>query len=161
MTPSRFTALLRRLVAGVYRIEREEICCGDLTLRQYETLWALREAGPVTLGAASKLLSIDASTASRNLALLVEAKHLRRRRSPDDGRAVLFELTAKGKASLETLRCGEQEVLAAVLARVPAGERDAVERALALLVAAMDGDAAEGAPCCAPGTCNVRQELVG
>ncbi len=153
MTAARFAALASRVARGISRLERDEICCGDLTLQQFETLRALRATGPLTLGAAAKALGIDLSTASRNLALLVKGAYLTRRRGKEDARQVTFALSKKGTARLDSLCCDERLVFAAVLARLPTGQRTAVEEALELLAAALAEESPrETSTCCAPGT---------
>lgn len=154
MTPARFALLASKVARGVSRLEREEICCGDLTLQQFETLRALQDEGPLTLGAAAKRLGIDLSTASRNLARLVANGYLARRRGKEDAREVRFALSKKGSTCLDSLCCDERLVFAALLARVPADRRALVGEALELLAAALDGErAAEPSTCCPPGAC--------
>ena len=156
MMPSRFAALASQIARGVSRLERDEVCCGDLTLQQFETLRTLQAAGPLTLGAAAKALGIDLSTASRNLALLVKGGYLTRRRGKEDARQVSFALSRKGAGRLESLCCDERMVFASLFARVPADRRAEVVAALEVLAAALTAErAAEpAAPCCAPGkTC--------
>lgn len=153
VTPGRFAALASRVARGISRLEREEICCGDLTLQQFETLRALRDAGPLTLGAAAEALGIDLSTASRNLARLVKGAYLTRRRGREDARQVAFALSKRGAACLDSLCCDERLVFAAVLARVPADRRSAVGEALELLAAALAGErSGQPSACCAPST---------
>lgn len=156
MIAARFAALASRVARGVARLEREEICCGDLTLQQFDTLRALRDAGPLTLGAAAKALGIDLSTASRNLALLVKGGYLTRRRGKEDARQVSFALSRKGAGCLDSLCCDERMVFASLFARVPADRRAGVVAALEVLAAALAEERAAdpAAPCCAPGkTC--------
>lgn|GEM_PF-725911 len=158
MTPAHFAALASRVARGISRLEREEICCGGLTLQQFETLRALRDAGPLTLGAAAQALGIDLSTASRNLALLVKRSYLTRRRGREDARQVTFALSKKGAACLDSLCCDERLVFASLLARLPADQRPAVGEALELLAAALAAkdpvDAVENRPPrgCGPST---------
>ena len=130
MEAGRFAALVSRVARDVSRLERDEICCGDLTLQQFETLRALRDAGPLTLGAAARALGIDASTASRNLALLVKRSYLTRRRGKDDARVVTFALSKKGAGCLDSLCCDQRTVFESVYARVPPGQRAAVVAAI-------------------------------
>lgn len=152
MNSARFGALASRVARGISRLERDEICCGDLTLQQFDTLRTLRDAGPLTLGAAAKALGIDVSTASRNLALLVKGGHLKRSRGKEDARQIFFALSKKGAGSLDSLRCDERTVFAAVFARVPPERRAGVIEALELLAAALAEplSAEPAAPCCAP-----------
>ena len=153
VTPARFAALASRVARGISRLERDEICCGDLTLQQFETLRALRDASPLTLSAAAKVLGIDLSTASRNLALLVKKAYLTRRRGRDDAREVTFVLSRKGSGCLDSLCCDESLVFASLLARVPLDRRAAVGEALELLAAALTEERSDrsSVACCAPG----------
>lgn len=156
VTPARFAALASRVARGISRLEREEICCGDLTLQQFETLRSLRDAGPLTLGAAAKVLGIDLSTASRNLALLVKRGYLTRRRGKEDAREVRFALSKKGSACLDTLCCDERFVFASLLARVPTERHAVVGEALELLAAALAEERSDApSACCPPGACTV------
>ncbi len=153
MTPARFATLASRVARGISRLEREDICCGDLTLQQFQALRALRIAGPLTLGAAAKELGIDLSTASRNLARLVKSGYLTRKQGTEDAREVRFALSKRGNGCLDSLACDERLVFAGLLARVPADRRPLVGEALELLAAALDAERDQGASaCCVPGT---------
>lgn len=156
MSSALFAALASRVARGISRLERDEICCGDLTLQQFETLRTLHASGPLTLGAAARSLGIDLSTASRNLGLLVKRGYLKRTRGKDDARHVSFSLSKKGAGCLDSLCCDERMVFAAVFARVPPEHHMGVIKALEVLATALaEQPAAEAvAPCCAPGkTC--------
>ncbi len=137
--PGAAALLLRRVVRGLTRVEREQICCGDVTRHQFATLHVLQEAGGLTTSALASRLGIDLSTASRNLALLERAGCVRRRASADDARCVRNDVTARGRACIDELCCDERAAFAAVLERVPAVRRPAVVRALADLAAAVEG----------------------
>lgn len=155
VTPARFAALTREVARGIARLERDEICCGDLTLQQFETLRVLRGEGPLTVGAVAKRLGIDLSTASRNLARLAARAYLLRRRGRDDAREVRFTLTRKGGACLDALACDEETAFESLLARLPPDRRAAVGEALELLAVALAAEAASGASvCCRPGACD-------
>lgn len=152
MTTDRFAELAGRVARGLARLERDEVCCGDLTLQQFEALRAIEAAGQVTLGAAATALGIDASTASRNLALLVKRGYLTRKRGREDARQVAFALSKKGAGCLASLCCDQRSVYGALLDRVPAGRRAAVVEALDVLATALSGEGATPTACCAPGT---------
>lgn len=152
MTTTRFAELTSRVARGLARLERDEVCCGDLTLQQFETLRAIEAAGQVTLGAAAAALRIDVSTASRNLALLVKRGYLTRRRGREDARQAAFALSKKGAGCLASLCCDERLVYATLLARIPANRRAAVTEALDVLLTALADEGANPATC-TPGPC--------
>ncbi len=132
-----FADLARRVLRRLGAIEREQICCADITLQQFHTLRALREGGLAT-GPLAERLGIDLSTASRNLAVLEKNGYLSRVRAEEDSRQVENRLTPMGKSCIETLCCDEQAVFAAVLERVPAEGRKALLESLQVLVAVLE-----------------------
>ena len=147
----RFIELLARVAREVTIRQSSEICCGDLTLEQFQTLTAVSASGQLSIGALSAQLRVDLSTMSRNVALLERNDYVLRARSADDGRVVQVGLTAKGKRALHTLRCGERDVLGDVFDRLPPAQRPRVLQALESLNACLtESGATAGAACCAP-----------
>jgi DNA-binding MarR family transcriptional regulator len=63
-------------------------------------LWAVEQLGPCSVGAVAEALHIDLSVASRQLAALAEAGHVRRERDPEDGRSQRIAITESGRAAL-------------------------------------------------------------
>ena len=147
--PPDAAALIRRVGRALSRLEREQVCCGEVTRQQFDTLRALGEAGGLTTGQVAQRLGIDLSTASRNLAVLEREGLIRRRAGAEDARAVRNVVTARGQGCVESLCCEEDSAIAAVLGRLPRAEQAAVMRALELLAGALDGVCGEAA-CCAP-----------
>ena len=118
---NRFAELLSAVAREVTLRQASEVCCGDLTLEQFQTLRALSGSGPLSIGALSSQLRVDMSTMSRNVTVLERNGYLLRARSAEDARVVHVKLTAKGKRALETLRCDERDVLEEVYQRLPSG----------------------------------------
>src|SRR5579863_4149957 len=110
----RFAELLSRVARKVTVRQASEVCCGDLTLEQFQTLRAVSLSERSSIGSLSTALHVDLSTMSRNVTLLERNGHLLRARSAEDGRIVHVELTGKGKRALNTLQCEEREVLSDV-----------------------------------------------
>jgi DNA-binding MarR family transcriptional regulator len=146
----RFAELLSQVARRVTRRQASEICCGDFTLEQFQTLRAVAAPEPLSLGALSDALDVDLSTMSRNVGVLERNGYLLRSRSNEDGRVVHVRLTAKGRRALETLRCDERDVLEDVYERLPVGERARVVKALDVLRASLDETSATSTACCAP-----------
>lgn len=142
-----FTELVRRVARRLTSIEREQVCCGDITLQQFDTLRSLREAAGVTTSAIAERQGIDLSTASRNLAVLEKHGYLSRSRAKADSRQVEHRLTQKGRRCVESLCCDEQAVFDALFSRIPEAQRAVVLRALSVLDEALSSPAA--ASCCA------------
>lgn len=146
----RFAELLSHVAREITRRQASEVCCGELTLEQFQTLRALGASDQLSMGALSGLLRVDLSTMSRNVSLLERNGYLLRSRSAEDGRVVRVGITAKGKRALETLRCEERDVLEDVYARLPPGERGRIVRALETLQTCLDQPAGADAACCPP-----------
>ena len=147
----RFTELLARVAREVTIRQSSQICCGDLTLEQFQTLKAVSGSDQLSIGALSGQLRVDMSTMSRNVALLERNGYVLRARSADDGRIVQVALTAKGKRALHTLRCGERDVLGDVFDRLPPAQRPRVLEALESLSACLaQAQTDAGAACCPP-----------
>jgi DNA-binding MarR family transcriptional regulator len=146
----RFAALLSRVARDVTRRQSSDVCCGDVTLEQFQTLRAVSAADQMSLGALSAALRVDLSTMSRNVTVLERDGYLSRARSAEDGRVVHVKLTARGLRALETLRCDERDVLKDVYDGVPAAARSKVIEALQALVDSLQCAAAGGGTCCAP-----------
>jgi len=145
----RFAALLSTVAREVTLRQASEVCCGDLTLEQFQTLRALSASDPLSIGALATQLRVDMSTMSRNVTLLERNGYLLRARSAEDARIVRVKLTAKGKRALESLRCGERDVLKDVYQRLPTADRPVVMKALESLQSCLEPTVDE-APCCSP-----------
>lgn len=78
----------------------------------YGVLARVGEHQPVRLSDLAHLLGVDVSTISRQVATLEQRGLLSRAADPDDGRAVLLELTAPGKSYLSKLSGAWHEIVA-------------------------------------------------
>ena len=125
-----FTALLLLVAREVVRREASEVCCGDLTLEQYETIRTINRGTRPTVGWLSAQVGVDLSTMSRNLTLLEHKGYLLRTRSTDDARIVQVRLKPKGRRVLATLDCRERSVVRSLYDKLPADQRPAVLKAL-------------------------------
>jgi DNA-binding MarR family transcriptional regulator len=146
----RFAELLSHVAREITLRQASDVCCGDLTLEQFQTLRAVSASTAHSIGSLSALLRVDLSTMSRNVTLLERNGYLSRSRSTDDARVVHVDITAKGRRALESLRCDERDVLQDVYERLPAGERPKVLKALEVLRTCLDESNEASAACCPP-----------
>lgn len=146
----RFADLLSQVAREVTRRQNAEVCCGDLTLEQFQTLQATDRADRASIGSLSAELHVDVSTMSRNITVLERGGYLARARSDEDSRVVHVRLVPKGKRALKTLQCSERDVLADVYGRLPATERPQALKTLESLRDCLAKGSSEDAPCCAP-----------
>jgi DNA-binding MarR family transcriptional regulator len=145
---ARFGAALSAVSRLVSKLQVAEVCCGGLTLEQFQTLRTIDTATDRSMGALSQAVRVDLSTMSRNVSVLEREGYVSRSRHPDDSRVVTVALSPRGKQALETLRCEEEDVMAKLYQQLPAAQRPGVLEALELLRAALEKGAGE-ASCCA------------
>jgi DNA-binding MarR family transcriptional regulator len=147
---NRFAELLSQVAREVTMRQASDVCCGDLTLEQFQTLRAINVSEQLSIGSLSTQLRVDLSTMSRNVTVLERNGYLLRARSAEDARVVHVRLTTKGKRALETLRCDERNVLTSVYQSLSAAERPAVLKALEVLQSCLGESGTTGAACCPP-----------
>jgi len=136
---ARLRAAVRTLVHRFSLSERADVDCCGLTVAQAATLEALRGSPPLRLGALGRRLGITPSTLTRNLVRLESEGLVARRDDGGDGRAVRVSLTAAGERAAAQVERREAIFAADVLARLPAGRREAVVESLHELLAAVRG----------------------
>jgi len=77
----------------------------------YLLLNRLEQVGPVGVKALASGMGIDSSTVTRQVAPLVDAGLVNRTSHPEDGRAVLLELSQGGVERLEQVRSSRRELM--------------------------------------------------
>ena len=146
----KFSGLLSQVAREVTRRQASEVCCGDLSLEQFQTMQAVSDSSQASIGALSAGQHVDISTMSRNVTVLERNGYLLRARSDEDARVVMVRLTSKGKRALETLCCSEREILRDVYDRLPPADRTKIIGALETLRSCLADLATGEASCCPP-----------
>ncbi|WP_079038255.1 MarR family winged helix-turn-helix transcriptional regulator [Streptomyces sp. NBRC 110028] len=90
----------------------------------YLLLNRLDQEGPMGVKALAGGMGIDSSTVTRQVAPLVDSGLVKRTSHPEDGRAVVLQLSPRGKARLEEVRSSRRELMAQVTDGWTAEERD-------------------------------------
>ncbi|WP_432039646.1 MarR family winged helix-turn-helix transcriptional regulator [Streptomyces cucumeris] len=90
----------------------------------YLLLNRLDQEGPMGVKALACGMGIDSSTVTRQVAPLVDSGMVKRTSHPEDGRAVVLQLSPRGKARLEEVRSSRRELMAQVTEGWTAEERD-------------------------------------
>lgn len=78
----------------------------------YLLLNRLDSEGPMGVKALAAGMGIDSSTVTRQVAPLVDGGLVKRTSHPEDGRAVVLQLSPRGKARLEEVRASRRELMA-------------------------------------------------
>lgn len=139
---ARAEALQRRVVQfirafGLLRPDRTP-CGRPIGISAAHALTELREDAPLTQAELGARLRLEKSTVSRLVTDLEGRGWVGRERDPADGRMVRLRLTAGGRRVTDEVSAARAALFARLVARIPAGEQEAVERALDVLVRAID-----------------------
>lgn len=105
LTPKRIAALSEDLRLACMRISRRIRFEGadEIAPHQFSVLARL-ERGPLTPRALADIEKVSAPSMTRTVGCLADEGLVERHDDPDDGRRVLVELTAEGRASLLEIR---------------------------------------------------------
>jgi MarR family transcriptional regulator, organic hydroperoxide resistance regulator len=144
----RFSELLSQVAREVTRRQNSEVCCGTLTLQQFQTLQTIERSERASIGSLSAEMGVDLSTMSRNISLLERDGYLMRARSEEDSRVVRVHLVAKGRRALKTLQCSERNVLKDVYGRLADSDRPRALKVLEALRDCLTKGTLEDAVCC-------------
>jgi DNA-binding MarR family transcriptional regulator len=90
----------------------------ELTAVQVDILETVLSRPASRMGDIAAQLGVDASTATRTLAPLIELGMLQRGSAPNDRRAVTIEVTAAGRAEAARIAVGRAELMRAVFHRL-------------------------------------------
>jgi DNA-binding MarR family transcriptional regulator len=101
-----------------------------VTLAQFRLLVVLSSQGPAKLVTLAGLLDVNPSTAMRMVDRLVTSGFVDRRASPASGREIRIELTPAGRGVVGQVTARRRADIAAIVARMPPGERSALVAAL-------------------------------
>ena len=100
---------------------------------------ALAEGAEATVGGVAERLAVDPSRASRLVAAAVDAGHVRRVASQDDGRRSELALTASGRKLFQRVRDRRQRWFSEAMADWTAEERATFARLLDRFVTELGG----------------------
>jgi DNA-binding MarR family transcriptional regulator len=78
----------------------------------YLLLNRLAKEGPMGVKALAASMGIDSSTVTRQVAPLVDTGLVKRTSHPEDGRAVVLQLSPRGEARLEEVRSSRRQLMA-------------------------------------------------
>ncbi|MCM3302438.1 MarR family transcriptional regulator [Streptomyces pseudogriseolus] len=91
----------------------------------YLLLNRLDKEGPMGVKALAASMGIDSSTVTRQVAPLVDTGLVKRTSHPEDGRAVVLQLSPRGQARLEEVRASRRQLMAELTQDWAPEEREA------------------------------------
>jgi len=102
----------------------------ETTIAQYRSLVVLASRGPQRVVDLAGALGVAPSTAGRMCERLVRKGLIRRSRARTDRRAVLVSITGAGRAVVDQATARRRELIAGILAELPAARQRDVAAAL-------------------------------
>jgi DNA-binding MarR family transcriptional regulator len=117
----------------------------ELTMAQTKALYVIIAADHLRMSELAARLGVTSSTATGQIDGLVELGLVERRVEPADRRHVVVAATPAALTLLERIRELNSRRMREMLARVDADDLPTIERAIALLDAAVTAELAEGA----------------
>jgi DNA-binding MarR family transcriptional regulator len=133
--------------------DRNEICCFGVSVSQCHALEALGQAGELTMGELASQMHLSVSTMTRVVDQLVARGLAQRGEDAKDRRVCCVEPTPKGRELLGRISADLLGGETAILAKVPAEDRESVIQALEELSRAVDEwrgvGPQQGGSCCA------------
>jgi DNA-binding MarR family transcriptional regulator len=138
----RFHRALHSLWSVMHPIDREAVCCHDITLTQWGLLRALCEesAEVLTMGYLAGKLGLTPSGLTRCSDPLVERGLIKRGQKPGDRRACCLEPTARGFALWEEIQCECAEREGSLIEHLPEEESEQFVAALERLARAASSE---------------------
>ena len=134
-------ALLREVARLHNHLQRTNVaCCAGTTVTQCTVLTELRRSGPVPLAELSRRIGFDKSWTSRAVAHLVQDGLVEKAPSQTDHRMVRISLSSVGEQRVRDLNRILNGLSERVLERVPTSEREGVQKALSLLLVALQAE---------------------
>jgi DNA-binding MarR family transcriptional regulator len=130
--------------------DRDRICCHDVSVTQCYAIEALVRRGPSGLGELATELYLDKSTASRVVATLERKGYVRRTPHPEDGRAIVLEVTAAGRRLHGRIRADLVGEARELLSDFEPEVRDGAARLIRRLARAAAARSGVSAPPCCP-----------
>jgi DNA-binding MarR family transcriptional regulator len=126
-------ARLRIAVTRVDRLLAREVLGSALTRTQFSVLGALARNGEMRLSDLAERDGLNPTMVSRVVGALEKSGWVARSQHPDDGRAVLAEVTPAGRDLYERLQRERAALIDEYLGRLTAEQSRALEAALPLL----------------------------
>ncbi len=128
-------ARLRPVLLRLNNLVRRRVPSMELTAAQSTALTTVLDHGPLRMGELAEREQVRMPTATSIIRRVESLGLVQRRPDPEDGRAVLVELTDSGRARLTRVAQARNGLLADLLAQLDHDERAAIAAAVPALTA--------------------------
>lgn len=121
---------LRPMLPRLYHLSRRRLPGWDLTASQSSTMTTLVDRGPLRMGELAALEGVQLPSATSVVNGLVKLELVERRADPGDRRAVVIDLTERGRKQVQELVTRRNQAFALLLERLPEADRRLLEGAV-------------------------------
>jgi DNA-binding MarR family transcriptional regulator len=132
-----FRQSMRQIERAVLLQNKNEASCCSVTLAQCHAVLEIGSADGMSVKELSARLGLDKSTLSRTVESLVEDGLTERTTSPDDRRAIVIRLTAKGRASADRINATWNRICADMFRDIPEKKHVRIIEAMSLIAVAL------------------------
>jgi DNA-binding MarR family transcriptional regulator len=132
-----FRHSMRRIERAVMLQNKNEATCCGVTLAQCHAVLEIGSADGMSVKELSARLGLDKSTLSRTVESLVEDGLVERTTSPEDRRAIVIRLTAKGRASADRINATWNRICADIFKDIPEKKHGSIIEAMNLIAGAL------------------------
>ncbi len=140
-------ALLREVARLHTHLQRANVaCCAGTTVTQCIVLTELGRSEPIPLAELSRRIGFDKSWTSRAVEHLVQDRLIEKVPSQTDHRMVRLSLTPVGEQRVRDLNGTLNNLAEHVMERIPESEHEGVQRALTLLLVALQAEVEHPTP---------------
>ncbi len=126
----RIEQVTRRLQRDLECCDRGLVGCCGITVAQSNALLALQQLGTATMNEFALEMRLHGTTMTRMADALIEKGLVVRTPDPEDRRIVRVGLSPVGQEMAERLAASKRQLLASAMAEIPAGEQEAMLKAL-------------------------------
>lgn len=149
---TQFRDNLRVLEREIARYLKDQTTCCGVTFSQCHIILELELRGDISIKQLAARLELDSSTLSRVIDGMVTSGLIERKMNPDDRRAVILTLTAKGQQIATTINRQCNAFYQQVFQQLPIEKHDIVIESIALLGTAIkslrQGELPASQTCC-------------
>ncbi|MGE0175090.1 MAG: MarR family winged helix-turn-helix transcriptional regulator [Oligoflexales bacterium] len=139
--------LVTHLAKALRCWQQDDLFCEGLTFGQFTILDLVAQAKELSQSELQDRLSVEKSTTTRLLEPIVKKGLLVKRKSSEDQRSIILELTSNGEKTYEKINLYQRNIFQALMKQIPTTKRKEVLEGIELFTKALE-NCCLSKPCC-------------
>lgn len=135
-----FREQIRILERKLGLLNKQDICCSEVSLAQCHALVEIGRAKSISLKELSNILGLDISTMSRTVDILVKKDFVLRSPSKADRRSIDIELTPKGLTTFDDVENKMEDKFKTIFNQIPLEDQATVFNGLNIIIEAFTNE---------------------